>query len=297
MLVQADGSRHDWLEGRGPVLTLVGAIDDATSAFTGAIFRPQEDAAGYFLVLGQMVRNHGLPLALYSDRFGVFVKDPARPPTLTEQLTGQRSLTQVGRALADLGVRWIGAHSPQAKGRIERGWGTAQDRLVSELRRVRAATIEEANLVLASYLPRHNAWFGVPPAIAEPAWRPWSDPWPIESVLCFHYPRRVAPDATLSWDGRTLALPRRIDGDSWSRRRVLVEEHLDGSLWVRDGPEHHPLLDAPPSPPLLRARHRSRLLELEVLPEPEHRSSEDRPPSAATVSRPWRPAPNHPWRR
>jgi hypothetical protein len=103
-----------------------------------------------------MVRHHGLPLAWYSDRHGIFIKDPDRPATLTEQLTGKRSLTQVGRALDDLGVRWIGARSPQAKGRIERGWGTLQDRLVSELRRARTATLEDANAVLARYLPRHN---------------------------------------------------------------------------------------------------------------------------------------------
>ena len=115
MLLQVDGSRHDWLEGRGPMLTLVGGIDDATSRVTGATFRLQEDAAGYFLMLTHTAHRHGLPGALYSDRHGIFVKDPNRGPTLAEQLTGQRSLTQVGRALDQLGIRWIGARSPQAK--------------------------------------------------------------------------------------------------------------------------------------------------------------------------------------
>ncbi len=88
MLLQADASRHDWLEGRGPLLTLVGGIDDATSAITGAVFREQEDAAGYFLMLHQTIRRRGLPLALYTDRHGIFVKNSTRPATLTEQLTG-----------------------------------------------------------------------------------------------------------------------------------------------------------------------------------------------------------------
>lgn len=111
MLVQVDGSRHDWLEGRGPVLTLVGGIDDATGVFTGATFRAQEDAAGYLTVLTQTLMAYGLPVALYSDQHGIFVKNPNRPPTLAEQLTGRRSSTQVRRALDDAGIAWIGATS------------------------------------------------------------------------------------------------------------------------------------------------------------------------------------------
>jgi hypothetical protein len=295
MLVQADGSRHDWLEGRGPMLTLVGCIDDATSRFPGAVFREQEDAAGYFLVLAQTIRSRGLPLGWYSDRHGIFIKDPARAPTFREQLTGQRSLTQVGRALDELGVAWIGAHSAQAKGRIERNWGTFQDRLVSELRRAGAENLEQANRVLAHYLPRHNERFAVPAAIGEPAWRPWSSPWPVESVLSFHYPRRAAADNTLPWDGRALAIPV-APGSGTGRRVVIVEEHLDGSLWARDGEAHVRLTEAPPDPPLLRARHRRPLEELALPPDPDRPAVDERPPSAATAGRAWRPAPDHPWR-
>jgi transposase len=294
MLLQADGSRHDWLEGRGPWLTLVGAVDDATGVMTGAIFREQEDAAGYFTVLAQTVARFGLPLALYTDRHGIFVKDPDRPLTLAEQLEGRRASTQLGRALETLEVRWIPASSPQAKGRSERGWGTAQDRLVSELRRARASTLAEANTVLARYLPRQAAWFGVPAADDEAAWRPWPSLHPVEAELCFHYPRRVAGDATLAWEGRDLALPRRHDGRSWKRRRVTVEEHLDGSLWVRDVAERHRLSEAPASTPRLRARSGRRISPLEILPEPV-RAPVPRAPSAASVVS--RPIPDHPWRR
>jgi hypothetical protein len=293
MLLQTDGSRHDWLEGRGPLLTLLGLVDDATGRWTDATFRQQEDAAGYLGILEVTIRRDGLPLAVYSDGHGIF-RPPERAPTLTEQLTGMRSLSQVGRALEEAGIGWIGAHSAQAKGRIERSWGTAQDRLVSELRRAGAATLEDANEVLAGYLPRHNGWFAVPAADPEPAWRAWSSPWPVESVLSFHYPRRTAADDTLSWDGRTLAVPR-LAGGGQGRRTVIVEEHLDGGLWVRDGTAHGRLLAAPPSAPLLRARHRSRLEDLEPPVEPRHRARDDhdRAPSAASI---WRPAADHPWR-
>ena len=291
LLLQVDGSRHDWLEGRGPWLTLVGGIDDATSRVTGGIFREQEDAAGYLIALTQTADRFGLPGALYSDLHGIFVKDPNRPPTIAEQLTGKRSLTQVGRALDEAGIAWIGAHSPQAKGRVERVWGTLQDRLVSELRRRRAATIEEANEVLAAYLPRHNRRFAVPAAIEEPAWRAWADGLVAASVFAFHYPRKVARDATISWDGVPLALPRRRDGRSWAGRVVTLEERLDSSLWVSHDGLCYPLAPAPLEPRTLRVRDLSR------------RSSEtlDRPlplPALTTPpTKPTKPASTHPWRR
>ena len=292
LLLQVDGSRHDWLEGRGPVLTLVGGIDDATSLVTGGTFREQEDAAGYLITLTQTAERFGLPGALYSDLHGIFVKDPNRPPTLAEQLTGKRSLTQVGRALDDAGIAWIGAHSAQAKGRVERVWGTLQDRLVSELRRRRAATIEEANEVLAVYLPRHNRRFAVPAAIEEPAWRAWTDGLVAASVFAFHYPRKVARDATISWDGLPLALPRRRDGRSWAGRVVTLEERLDSSLWVNHEGLCYPLAPAPLEPRTLRVRDLHR-------PSPEA-PAQPLPPSptrATQTNGPTKPASTHPWRR
>jgi hypothetical protein len=289
MLLQTDGSRHDWLEGRGPALTLLGLVDDATGRYTGATFRDQEDAAGYLDILQRTARAHGVPLAVHGDRHGIF-RPPDRAPTPAEQLRGMRGLSQVGRALDEAGIGWVGAHSPQAKGRVERGWGTAQDRLVSELRREGAATLEDANEVLARYLPRHGGWFGVPAADPEPAWRAWSSPWPVESVLSFHYPRRAAADDTLPWDGRTLAIPR-LPGGGHGRRAVIVEEHLDGSLWVRDGTAHGRLAEAPPSVPVLRARRRDPLEDLEPVMEPQHPDLDARPPSMAATAR---PAADHP---
>ncbi|MEX2547459.1 MAG: ISNCY family transposase [Chloroflexota bacterium] len=122
LLVQLDGSRHDWLEGRGPWLSLIGAIDDATGVVTGATFRDQEDAAGYLVVLRETVRRHGIPAAVYRARHTIF-ETAGNQLTLEEQLVDRRTPTQVGRALDELGITSIAARSPQAKGRIERLWG------------------------------------------------------------------------------------------------------------------------------------------------------------------------------
>lgn len=295
LLLQVDGSRHDWLESRGPLLTLVGGIDDATSHVTGATFRLAEDAAGYFTMLTQTAQRFGLPGALYSDRHGIFLREPNRPPTLAEQLTGKQTFTQVGRALDALDIGWIGARSPQAKGRVERLWGTLQDRLISELRLAGAATLDDANAVLATYLPRHNERFGVPAADPVPAWRPLPDGLTAEAVFCFHYPRRVANDATISWPGGPLELPRRRDGRSWAGRSVILQERLDGSLWVGHEGELYPVRPAPPDAGQLRARR----LKPPTGPDlpPDLAGLVDAEKSPAPPAAPSRPGPDHPWRR
>ena len=259
---------------------------------TGGTFRAQEDAVGYFTTFAQTADRHGLPGAVYSDRHGIFIVEKNRPPTLAEQLAGKRSLTQVGRALDDAGVAWIGARSPEAKGRVERLWGTLGDRLVTELRLAGITTIEVANAFLPGFLERHNARFAVPAADPASAWRSWPDGLTAASVLCFHYPRRVARDATVSWPGGGLALPRRHDGRSWAGRSVVVQERLDGSLWVSHDGLCVPVQPAPADPGQLRARQLSR-------------PTEDRPeldlglraPAPTAERRASRPAADHPWRR
>ncbi len=235
--------------------------------------------------------TYGRPLAVYSDRHGIFTKDPNRPPTLAEQLAGKRGFTQVGRALDEAAIGWIGASSPQAKGRVERLWGTKQDRLTSELRRAGASTIEEANVVLARYLPRHNRRFAIAPADPEPAWRPWPAELDLAAIFGFCYPRRVANDATLAWAGTSLALPRRTDGRSWAGRTVTLEERLDGSLWVAADGTHRRLTEAPPVAPVLRARRLERIEP--VLPTAERPVATSAASSMSSVN----PRPMHPWRR
>ena len=172
MLLQIDGSRHDWLEGRGPRLTLIGAVDDATGTVPFALFREQEDAHGYLLMLKEIIERRGVPMALYSDRHSIFQRSPQEVESRDEQLQGRREPTQFARALEELGITLILAHTPQAKGRVERAWDTFQDRLVSEMRLAGAATIEEANRMLGDFLPRYDRQFGVAPAQPGPAYRP-----------------------------------------------------------------------------------------------------------------------------
>jgi hypothetical protein len=155
LLLQLDGSRHDWLEGRGPWLTLVGAIDDATGAVPAAVFRDQEDAAGYLTILRDTIAARGIPGAIYRDRHGAFAPTNQHQEDAGEP-AGRRSLSQVGRALVELGIGSIVAGSPQAKGRIERLWGTFQDRLVVELRLAGVTDLAGANAFLGSYLARHK---------------------------------------------------------------------------------------------------------------------------------------------
>jgi len=274
LLVQVDGSRHDWLGGRGPWLTLVGGIDDASGLVTGGTFRDQEDAAGYFETLQQTALAHGLPLGLYSDRHGIFWRG-RHAATLAEQFTGRTARTQLGRSLEAAGIAWIAARSPQAKGRIERLWGTLQDRLVVELRLAGAATRDEANAVLAVYLARHNARFAVPPANPEPAWRPLPADRSPESLFCFTHSRRVARDGTVTLAGRTFMLLGAPAAPGW-RGEVVVEERLDGSLWARVEGILHPVVPAPERPVVLRQRAPAR-------------------PSPGRLPTP--PAPDHPWRR
>jgi len=129
MLLQTDGSRHDWLEGRGPWLTLVGAVDDATGKIPYALFRDEEDAQSYFLLLRQIVTSHGIPVALYHDRHGIFERSKGMPESLEEQLEGKRKPTQFGRLMEELGITSISPRSPKLNGHVERAQRTHTEEL------------------------------------------------------------------------------------------------------------------------------------------------------------------------
>ena len=254
MLLQIDGSRHDWLEGRGPYLTLVGAVDDATGTVPFALFRQQEDAQGYMLMLRDIIDHHGVPLALYSDRHGIFQRSSKEPESLDEQLRGRRDPTQFGRALEELDIQLIMAHTPQAKGRIERVWGTFQDRLVSELRLAGATTIEQANNVLWDFLPRFNRQFGVPAVVPGTAYRQLPDGVCLDAVLCFKYIRTVANDNTVRFNGATIQLMSDEYRASYARATVEVQERIDGSIVVAYQGRTLAAEPAPPGPVEIRAR-------------------------------------------
>src|SRR5215471_11916587 len=204
MMLQVDGSPHDWLEGRGPSLCLIGAIDDATGKVVGAMFVEAESTWGYFRLFSEVFKKYGLPQSVYADRHSIFWTD--REPTLEEQLKNQRPSTEVGRGLQELGVTLIPAGSPQAKGRIERLWGTFQARLVSEHRRARAKTPSQAQVVLERYPPEHNRKFSKP-ALSEPAWRKASST-QIQRALCFKQKRTVAKDHTVTFEGTLFQIPK-----------------------------------------------------------------------------------------
>ncbi len=234
MLVQIDGSRHAWLEERGPWLCLIAAIDDATGTLAAAVFREEEDAAGYFLLVQQLLEQHGRPLALYHDRHGIFkqTSKATEADTLEEQLAGKQDPTQFGRLLEELEITSIAARSPQAKGRVERLFGTLQERLVVQLRLANASTLEQANQVLTSYLPRFNAQFAVAPTQEGSAYRPLQETLQAADLFCFTYQRIVAADNTISFAKQRLQLLPDAQRRSYAKARVQVHEHFDGHLSV-----------------------------------------------------------------
>src|SRR6266852_9331225 len=223
-LVQLDASSFAWLEARGPQLALHGAIDDATGTVLALYFRPTEDLHGYVTLLRQLVTTYGLPLALYDDRLNVFVRNDPHW-TLAEELRGTQDPTHFGRILRELGIGFIAAGSPQAKGRIERLWQTLQDRLVSELRLRGIDTIEGANAFFPEFLADLTARFARAPADAATAWR--RPPRDLAAVLSCRYMRVVAHDNTVRLGPRWLQLPRRR---SYAGRRVELRECFDGRL-------------------------------------------------------------------
>lgn len=278
MLIQADGSFHDWLEGRGPWLTLIGGIDDATGKVVAAHIQMTEDTAGYFQMIRTILRGYGVPLALYHDRHSVFAQvKPAKVAEderlgIIDPAAGEETLTQCGRLLKALDIESINAYSPQAKGRIERLWGTFQDRLVTELRLAGACTLEEANRVLADFLPRYNARFAVPATDPLPAWRKVSKDYREADYFHFKYKRNVGMDNVVHFGSTRLQLLPGQHGASYAGCKVEVRIQMDGSITV-----HH------------------RDQELATRPAPlEATQLRNRKPGLNPV--PCQPA-DHPWRR
>jgi len=254
MLVQMDGSPHAWLETRGPRLCLISSVDDATSTVPAALFREQEDSHGYLLLLQVLVTTHGRPIAVYHDRHSIFIPPSQQKLTVEEQLVATSATTQVHRALAALDIRSISAHSPQAKGRIERLFATFQDRLVAELRLADITTCAEANRFLASFLPRYNAQFGVPARELGRAYRPLETGCDLEQICCFVYYRTVAADNTVRLGEHRIQIqpgPARV---SYAKTRVEVQERLDGAVVVYHQGQCLATKEAPEEAPILRAR-------------------------------------------
>jgi transposase len=303
-LVLVDGSQFDWL-GTGTPVFLLGAIDDATSTLLALHFRPAEDLHGYLTLLAQLAAQHGLPVTLYGDRLGVFVRNDVHW-SLEEELQGAQHPTHFGQVLQELGIGYIAAHSPQAKGRIERLWETLQDRLVAELRLHRMTTVAAAEAFLPTYLADHNRRLTQPPAEATPAWR--RPPRDLADRLSCRYTRRVARDNTVRLGARWVQIPRGPHGRSFAGCRVEVRECLDGRLLVRYQERRLTLAPAPAGDFLLIPRRAQRLhasrssAEEGARPAPlrqkrENRGSSARAALAALAQHLRRPARPHPWRQ
>jgi hypothetical protein len=227
-LVQMDASIHDWTEGRGEDMVLIHMIDDATSRLLGRFY----DAAtvvNHFDLLLRWLQAHGRPLALYTDRHSIF------------QPQGEFAFdaeTQFGRALRELDVELIRAHSPQAKGRVERSFGTAQDRLVKEMRLAKVKTIAQANALLeGGLLAKHNRLFSVPPRAAGDAHRAVGSAFHVAAILSVQQPRVVANDYTVRFENRLYQLSKPIYPGQRGGK-VVIELRLDGSMAIRFG-EHY----------------------------------------------------------
>jgi len=290
MLLQTDGSRHDWLEGRGPWLTLIAYIDDATNEVLGATFREEEDAAGYFLGLQAICLSQGVPAAIYADRHTIF-QNPTKA-SLEQELLEERPKSQFGRLLDELGIELMAAQSPQAKGRIERLWQTLQDRLVKALREAGATKREEANQVLVSFLPKFNQHFRLEPAQAVTAYVPWPKEYQVENFFCFKHLRTVTNDNTIPFDGHRLQIPPSPQRQSYAKASVEVWQHLDGRLEVRyQGQSLVTFMPATQQP--VRVKKFTPAPGQEA-PKPE--SGPDKGPQTLKPPVTHKPSKKHPWR-
>jgi len=230
MMLHQDASRHAWLDGCGP-LDLVVTLDDATGEIYSAFLVEEEGTVSSFLGLIETIAKKGLFCSLYTDRGSHYFYTPEAGGKVAQDV-----LTQVGRALSQLGVEHIPAYSPEARGRSERAFRTLQDRLPKELALAGVKDVEAANAFIREvYLPAHNARFAVEPAdkasafvpVAEAQWR---------DILCVQEERVVAPDNTVAWNGRRLQIPPHPARAHFVRAKVRVHHYPDGEIAVFHGP-------------------------------------------------------------
>jgi hypothetical protein len=289
-LVQMDTSEHAWFEGRAeaePVLVTM--IDDATSRVRMR-FYPSDTTEANLDLLGRYLRRHGRPLALYEDHNSIFHVN--RPPSRQEALAGREAETQFGRALRELGIDNIPASSPQAKGRVERAFGTEQDRLVKELRLRGISDIEAANAYLdAEYIPWRNRRFSVRPTCSVNAHRSIR-PYDLKAILSVQQIRTVTNDYTVRYRGQVLQIERRSIRAGLRKAKVMVEQRLDGSLklrWQGRYLRYHRVLPRPKTTTTTTTSTR------ETTKDRRRVAASASVPSASASPR--RPAPDHPWRQ
>ncbi len=299
-LVLVDGSPFRWLDPERPESTLIGAVDDATGAILSLVFRPEEDLHGYVQVFRELFMSHGLPVSVYGDRTGILRRND-RYWSIAEQLEGKQRAPQGGRILEELGVGYIPAQSPQAKGRIERLWRTLQDRFVQELRWRRIVTLPAAEAFLPSFIQRFNRRFAQHPRERGTAWR--RPPRDLDHALACAYRRVVRNDHVVHLPGRWLQIPPGPGQRSYQGCTVELRELFDGRLRaVLDG---RIIAEQPPPaggftliPRGSHWRERRRPHELHPVDVPT-------PPSPRRIAAPrttrperprWRPDERHPYK-
>ena len=298
-LVQLDASPHTWFEGRAeaePILLTL--IDDATGRRMQRFYEA-EGTAPTMDLLARWLRKYGRMLAVYGDKAGYLVVN--RPPQAEEALAGRQAETQVGRAFRELGIEYIPAHSPQAKGRVERSHGVDQDRLIKELRLRGISTIAEANRFLETeYTTMCNRKFAVPAASSVDAHRPYGPygrlkGFDLKAILSHQELRVVANDYTVQYRGQKWQILKQSHGGGLRRSKVVVEHRLDGSVKLRWRDRYLKARRIVVKPP--------RLVGATTPASPAGRraaaASGLRP--AASAARPprqgWKPSPDHPWRK
>ena len=264
-MVQIDGCHHDWLEGRGPRLVLMGYIDDATST-VHARFYNYEGTLPAMCSFKLYVSQYGIPRSVYLDRHTTY-KSTAKP-TIEDDLAGRTPMSQFERALNELGVEVIHAYSPQAKGRVERLFRTLQDRLVKEMRLQGVNTADEANNFLETYLPKFNIKFGVLPASPTDIHMPIPAGIDLDDYLCIKTERSIMKDNTIAKDRKLYQLE-----ESAGRKKVIVEDRIDGVMVIKSGDKSL-----------------------------KYREIKERAPKVVQVSmpkkkKPYKPPPDHPWRQ
>ena len=263
-LIQMDGSHHAWFEDRGPKCVLMAYVDDATGRVYGR-FYPYEGTIPAMDSFKRYLQRDGIPLSVYLDKHSTY-KAWAKP-SLAEQLAGRKPKSQFERALEDLGVAVIHADSPQAKGRIERLFGTFQDRLIKEMRLANVRNLDDANRFLSGYLPIYNRRFSVKPVEGVDLHRPIPAGLNLDNILCIKTERTLRNDFTVIHNGRLYQVHAQIRAAS-----VLMEERLDGST---------------------RITHQGKRLQYQpILVRPIRETVKTKPRKP-----PKPPAPNHPWHR
>ena len=288
MLVQLDGSPHDWLEGRGPPFVLIIYIDDATSRILYGEFVLVEDTLTLMRTTKAYLRRWGRAVAYYVDKDSIYTIN--RQAAIEEELRDEQPMTQFTRAMSELGIEVILAHSPQAKGRVERGFRTHQDRLVKELRLAGISTMEQANQFLWEvYIPQHNRRYAVAPAQPIDVHKPLLPGHDLAAILAVKIQRQVQNDFTIQHRNRFYQLEEKQPVRLCRKAEITVQERLDGSMHLVFK-NRRLRFHAIPGRPLRPARPAKSNLAITM-------RKHGRRGAASQPSNPSKPARNHPWRR